>query len=142
MLHSCNATQNVIKIGNGRQRARVKHFIKQVQGMINIPKASRFALISNRFQEMILIQIVIRVFFSTSNTSSSSNSKRRITMRTKTSVGRTKKRTHFPEDPANNSAAEIRTKRQSLRIEKERDRNRESVRFGSGWSVLRAVYWN
>ena len=35
--------------------------------MINIPKASRFALISNRFQELVLIVIVIRVFFSTSN---------------------------------------------------------------------------
>ena len=52
--------------------------------MINIPKASRFALISNRFQELILIQIVIQVFFSTGNTS---NSKSRITIRMKRRVG-------------------------------------------------------
>ena len=107
--------------------------------MINIPKASRFALISNRFQEMILIQIVIviQVFFSTSNTSSrSSSSKSRITVRTRTKrrVGSTKQRTHFPEDRANNSAAEIRTKRSSLKIEKARDRDRDKE------SVLRAVY--
>ena len=94
--------------------------------MINIPKASRSALISNRFQELILIVIVIRVFFSTSNTSSSKRS--RITIRTKTSVGRTKQRTHFPEDPAKNSAAEIRTKRLADG-EKARERERESVRF-------------
>ena len=55
--------------------------------MINIPKASRFALISNRFQELILIQIVIQVFFSTCNTS---NSKSRITIRMKRRVGSTK----------------------------------------------------
>ena len=79
--------------------------------MINVPKASRSTLISNRFQELILIVIVIRGFFSTSNTSSSSSSKRRITIRAKTSVGRTKQRTHFPKDPTNNSAAKIRTKR-------------------------------
>ena len=100
--------------------------------MINIPKASRFALISNRFQELVLIVIVIRVFFSTSNTSSSKRS--RITIRTKTSVRRTKKRTHFPEDPAKNSAAEIRTKRLAD-VEKARDRERIG-------SVLRAVSLN
>ena len=90
----------------------MKHFIKQVQGMINVPKASRSTLISNRFQELILIVIVIQGFFSTSNTNSnSSSSKSRITIRMKTSVERMKKRTHFPKDPANNLAAEIRTKR-------------------------------
>ena len=93
--------------------------------MISIPKASRSALISNWFQELILIVIVIQGFFSTSNTNSnSSSSKSRITIRTKTSVGRTKKRTHFPEDPANNSAAEIRTKRLADG-EKARERKRE-----------------
>ena len=79
--------------------------------MINIPKASKFALISIRFQELLLIVIVIRGSFSPSNTSSGSSSKSRIIIRTKTSVGRTKQCTHFLEDPANNSAAEIRTKR-------------------------------
>ena len=100
--------------------------------MINIPKASRFALISNRFQELILIVIVIviRGFFSTS----SSKSKRRITIRTKTSVGRTKQRTHFAEDPANNSAAEIRTKRLA-----DGEKARERERIGS---VLKAVSLN
>ena len=102
--------------------------------MINIPKASRSALISNWFQELILIVIVIRGFFSTSNTSSSSSSKRRITIRTKTSVGRTKQRTHFPEDPANNSAAEIRTKRLA-----DGEKARERERIGS---VLKAVSLN
>ena len=104
--------------------------------MINIPKASRSALISNRFQELILI--VIRGFFSTSNTSSSSSSKRRITIRTKTSVGRTKQRTHFPEDPAKNSAAEIRTKRLADG-EKAREREREN-RFGFEGSFLELSY--
>ena len=108
--------------------------------MINIPKASRSALISNRFQELILIVIVIviviRVFFSTSNTSSSKRS--RITIRTKTSVGRTKQRTHFPEDPAKNSAAEIRTKRLAD-VEKAREREREN-RFGFEGSFLELSY--
>ena len=107
--------------------------------MINIPKASRSALVSNRFQELILIVIVavivIRVFFSTSNTSSS---KRRITIRTKKSVGRTKQRTHFPEDPPNNSAAEIRTKRLADG-EKAREREREN-RFGFEGSFLELSY--
>ena len=98
--------------------------------MINIPKASRFALISNRFQELIVIVIVIRGFFSTS----SSKSKGRITIRTKTSVGRTKQRTHFPEDPANNSAAEIKMKRLA-----DGEKARERERIGS---VLRAVSLN
>ena len=96
--------------------------------MIKIPTASRFALISNRFQELILIVIVIRGF------SSTSSSKSRITIRTKTSVGRTKKRTHFPEDPANNSAAEIRTKRLA-----DGEKARERERIGL---VLRAVSLN